>query len=228
MESVSTFENTVSDFLTVYAKFLVSYTCALFFLLYGAALFIEQAVPIPMQNILVFWGVALLLFGVSYVIRRDDIVHHKPILFVVWLGNVFGLLFNGMYTLVKIGATYGYPFSFGDIEKYLLYVAKHGDFNMIETMYAFIGGMLFILLLSLSVMYGLTLRDRFIKEGRKLMALLGGFVAIGSGFLFFVLVLLLIGYYKDVYWYLIYFITGSMLFIYTTNLFKKGSGFLKL
>lgn len=223
---MGTFVKSFSDFLSVYAKMLVTYVCGLFFLLYGGAIFIERSVPIPVQSKLIFFGVALFFLFISYLIRRGEILHYKLLQIAIWLGNVFGFLFSIIYAVVNISNAYGYALSFGGVEKYVFY-AEHDDFNMIETMYGFVGGILFIIIMSLTVMYGLSLRDKFKTEGRKLMMMWGSFVAIMSGFIFFLLVFLLVAYYQGVVIYLIYSITGSMLFIYGTNLFKNQSQFLK-
>ena len=225
---MGTFGKAFSDSLTMYAKFLVTYIGATIFFLLGATLMIEQSVPLPMQSVLIFWSVALLLLGISYVIRRGDIKLRKPVLFMVWLGNVFGFLFNGIYVLASLGKTYGYPLTFGGLGELVLHVSTRSHLNIIESMYGMVGGVLCLLLLGLLVAYGLSLKERFEKEGRTSVAWLGYVVVALGWFCFFALVLLLVGYYETVYTYLIYSITGSIFFIYMTNLFTKGSRFLEL
>lgn len=226
LESVGTFGKSFFDFLNLYAKILVTYTGGLIFLLYGCSIFIERSVPLSMQSKLIFFGVALLFLFISYLIRRGGIPHYGFFQIVIWFGNVFGFLFNIIYAVVSMGNIYGYAFSFGGIERYIFY-KDHDNFNMIENIYGFVGGMLFIITMSLISMYGLSLRDKFKKEGRKLMMLWGYFVAVMGGFSFFLIIFPLAAHGQSVFMYIIKFVTGSILFIYGTNLFSNRSWFLK-
>lgn len=226
VKKIGAFEKSFFDFLSIYAKFLVTYICGLFFLLFGFTLFVESAVTVSTQSKSILLAVALISFCLSYMIHSGEIVHSRILSIVILMGNVFGFLFSGIYAIVKIGSEHGHVFSFGGIEKYVFY-AKLGGFNIIETMYGYVGGILVIIVMSVTVMYGLSLKDRFTKEGRKLRALLYFLLAILCGLSFFLIIFFLGVYYQSIITYLIYSITGSMLFIYGTNLFKKQSRFLK-
>jgi len=164
----------------------------------------------------------LLLF-VSYLIHRGEIIRRKIIKIVILLGNIFGFLFNFIYFTVKMGSDYDYQLTFGGAEKFVFFIKKAGELNLIEGMYGFVGGIIFIISLSMIASYGLSLKDKFKKEGKSLKALLSVIAAIIAAFSLFLFIL----FYQSTFKFIIYFIAGSMLFIYGTNLFKKNSIFLK-
>ncbi|MDO8529202.1 MAG: hypothetical protein Q7S18_00870 [bacterium] len=210
-------------FFNLYARFLVSYTVAIFFVFLGIIFFIEATIPIPIQTKLIFLGLSFLLLAISYLFHRGEIIHRKMIKTMILLGNVFGFLFNFIYFTVKIGSDYGYQIAFGGAEKFVSSIEKTSELNLIEAMYGFVGGIIFIISLGMIASYGLSLKDKFKKEGKNLKALLFVVAAIVAAFSLFLLIL----FYQSTFKFVVYFITGSMVFVYGTNLFKKNSIFLK-
>ena len=213
----------IPDFLNIYSRFLISYTVAIFFVFFGIVFFAGSVIYVLPQIKLIFLGLSLMLFLVSYLIHRTKITRLKALALLILGGNVFGFLFNLVYFIVKTGRGYGHQLTFGGIEKFIFYTKNAHEGNMIEAMYGFIGGMIFIILLSLIVSVGLTAKDKFVKEGKHKKALLSVAVSIVAAFGLFLLILLYLTVYKSV----TYFIAGSMLFIYGKNLFTKNSNFLK-
>lgn len=217
------FGKSIFDFFNIYARFLVSYTVALFFVFFGVAFFISARIPIPIQTRLIFLGLSLLLLLISYLIHKDQIIRRKILKLVILLGNVLGFLFNLIYFSVKMGSDYGYSLTFGGAENFVFFTKRSGELNLIEGMYGFVGGMLFIISLSMIAIYGLSLKDKFKKEGNKVKAIFSVVVAIFVALCIFLLIL----FFQTTFKFVIYFIVGSMLFIYGTNLYKKNSIFLK-
>lgn len=217
------FGKSIFDFFNIYARFLISYTVAIFFVFFGIAFFISAKIPISIQTKLIFLGLSFLFLLVSYFIHRSQIIRQKTIKMVILLGNIFGFLFNFIYFTVKIGSNYNYQLTFGGAEKFVFFTKKAGELNLIEGMYGFVGGMLFIISLSMIVIYGLSLKDKFEKEGSKIKSIFSVVAVVFAGFCLFLLIL----FYQTTFKFVIYFIVGSMLFIYGTNLFKKNSIFLK-
>jgi len=220
IKSARIFVRDYSDALNLYASVLVTYGGAVFFLICSVMLNADKGG-------FIFWGIGLLLFGISYVIRRDEAEGDiNPVMLFVLLGNAFGFLFSGIYAIVKISMSYSdFLPNFGGIEKFVLHGGPDG-ISVIEGAYIAVGAILFFQSMMLIMMYWLSWKDTLEKEGRKFMAALSFLGAIASGFLFPGFLGLLYNFVPNVATYLFYSIAGSMLFIYAANLFTKRSGFL--
>jgi len=118
------FGKSLFDFFNLYARFLVSYTVAIFFVFFGIAFFIGVRIPIPTQTKLIFLGLSFLLLFVSYLIHRGELIRRKIIKIAILLGNVFGFLFNFIYFTVKMGSDYDYQLTFGGAEKICFFHKK--------------------------------------------------------------------------------------------------------
>lgn len=209
-------------FFNFYARFLISYPVAVFFIIFGI-IFFSDKILVRTQTKLIFLGLAILLLIISYLIHKVEIIGWKTIKLIILLGNIFGFLFNFIYFLVKICNDIGYYITLGGAEKFVFSINKPGAFNLIELMYGFVGGIIFILSLSLFAIYGLDLKDKYLKEGKKIKAALSIILCICAAFIFFLLFL----FFQTTFNYILYFITGSMLYIYGVNLFKKDSIYIK-
>ncbi|MDO8572869.1 MAG: hypothetical protein Q7S11_03845 [bacterium] len=207
-------------FLNTFTRYLVSYFVSLIFLVTGVFLFISN---VSIQGKLLFLGFTILIFLSSYLIHRqmfnsikEDRI--KRTLFMLLLGNVFGFLFNLIYFVVVLGNGYGLHLSLGGIGDLML--RKSDGLNMVEGMYSLVFSFILIVLMMISISYGLSLRDRFSQEKNKLMTMVSYAVAVTAGFFTFLFVLLLVAYPK-LYNLFIYLTVGSMFFIYAENLFTK-------
>jgi hypothetical protein len=209
----------------MYAKILVTYMCGVYFLIFGLIITIERAVPISLQSKIIFFALAVTLFIVSFIIHFSEVKSWKPISFVFLLGNSFGFLFSFIYFVGGIAHKYNYPFSFFEIEKYVFNVpgGKYGDMNMMESMYGFVGGMLFMMSMIIIVGYGLSIRDKYKQGVAGILSFLPVLASIAAVLGIFLSVI----YYPGVIWYITYTLTGSMLYIYGANLFKKKGIYLK-
>lgn len=220
IKSARIFIRDYSDALNVYANVLVTFGGAVFFLICSVLVNADNGG-------FTLWGVALVLFCISYAIRRNETEGDiNPVLLFVLLGNAFGFLFSGIYAIVNISLSYsGSLPDFGGIEKFVLHGGPDGV-GVIEGAYIAVGAVLFFQVMMLIFMYWLSWKDTLEKEGRKFMAALSFLGAVASGFLFPGFLGLLYNFVPNVALYLFYSITGSMLFIYARNLFTKRSGFL--
>ncbi len=202
-------------------RIFVSYFLGLLFAVYGIIFFIGARIDLPPQSKLIFLGFVLFFWLITYLIHRNEISHLKSIKLIVLLGNVFGFLFNFVYSAIKIAGNYGIQLNFGGIENFVFF--KNDGLDLIEMMFAIVGGMVwFAAIISVSI-YGLMLKDRFKKEGNRIKAYFSVIAAIICIFLIFLFMI----FYLETYKSFIYYITGSMFLIYGVNLFKRNLNFLK-
>lgn len=224
VQSTYAFGKSLFDFFNLYARFLVSYTVAIFFLFFAFTFFVGERIQISAQTKLIFLGLSVLLVFVSYIIHRQKISIPKIVFLVILWGNVFGFLFNIIYVATNITRNYGYPLVFGGIEKFVFFKERAEDLTLIEEMYAFVGGIIFIMLLGIIAMQGLSMRDALHKRGNPIKALLPIIIAIAAALGLFLMII----WYQNIFQFAVYAIVGSMLFIYGRNLFsQKHSLFLK-
>lgn len=221
------FGKSIFSVLNIYARFVVSYTLAFIFMIFGLAFVIGAGVPVLAQTRLIFLGSALLLLFISYLIHREKITHWKMMKLGILLGNVFGFLFNLLYLVLTTSSSLGYQLALGGIEKFIFSELKDSELNLIEGMYGFVGGIIFIMSLAVIASYGLSLKDKFKKEDKSIKAWFSVILSIIAAFCLFLTLFLLIAFYPAGFKFIIYSIVGSMVFIYGINLFKKESILLK-
>ncbi len=216
------------QFLDLYSKIFATYICSIHFLLFGMVIlldsFLEKIILAPLLSKVLFLVLGTLLFVISFIIHIDKIINNQLVKVFILLGNAFGFLFNAIYALVAIGAYFNYPFNFFGIEKCIIFFEGSDKINTVEIMYIFSSVVLLGISALLVIIYSLQLRDKIKKEGGGIKMILPVLVSIMVVFLGFIFVL----FHASLIHFVIYSMTGSMLFIFGSNLFKKESHFLKL
>jgi hypothetical protein len=208
------------------AKILVSYIFSLVFILDALKLLAEKDIPI--QTKVVFYAIALILLGISYRINIDKFAQSETTFVLVLLvGNIFGFLFNLIYVLFNLLYENDYLVTFGGLEKFIFSVdsSREGTgLNMFDFVYVSVGILFLYIIVGLIIMYGLSIKD-ILKKGGGGIKLVVPIVAI---FIICFSLFFSIFFFRDFYMNSIYFITGSMLFIYGSNIFNRKSWFLKI
>ena len=138
-----------------------------------------------------------------------------------------GFLFNLIYVLFNLLYENDYLVTFGGLEKFIFSVDSSSEgtgLNMFDFVYVSVGILFLYIIVGLIIMYGLSIKD-ILKKGGGGIKLVVPIVAI---FIICFSLFFSIFFFRDFYMNSMYFITGSMLFIYGSNIFNRKSWFLKI
>lgn len=220
------FFKTIPKLFNGIAKILITYIFSLVFILNALKLLAEKDIPI--QTKVVFYVTALILLGVSYRINFDKFSQSDTkLVLVLLMGNIFGFLFNLIYVLFNLLYENDYLVTFGGLEKFIFSVDSSSEgtgLNMFDFVYASVGVVFLYIIVDLIIMYGLSIKDILKKDGGGIKLV----IPIIAIFIICFSVFFSILFFHDFYMNGIYLITGSMLFIYGSNIFNRKSWFLKI